>query len=277
MRTALCDRGVPVPHVLIGSRIVPDDGREWVEKPFRSGGGRGIRPARAGARVARGRYLQERVRGEPGSVVFVADGRRAVPLGVSRQLIGDPAFGGRGFRYSGSILAGAMPLFEREPELIAAAAVLAAAATDAFGLVGLNGVDFVARDGVPWPVEINPRYSASMELVERGHDVSMFELHAHACGGELPTFPSLLERPLSAVQGKAIVYATSDVVMREIRRWWRVDTVRDVPHPGETIRRGRPICTLLASAPTPDGCRQALVRHASEIFACATVPHRSVA
>src|SRR2546426_6109826 len=30
---------------------------------------------------------------------------RAVPLGISRMLVGDPAFGAGGFRYSGSILA----------------------------------------------------------------------------------------------------------------------------------------------------------------------------
>jgi predicted ATP-grasp superfamily ATP-dependent carboligase len=65
--------------------------------------------------------------------------------------------------------------------------------------------------------------------------------------------------------------------MREIRRWWRDDRVRDVPHPGERIARGRPICTLLGSAATPEACRQALAAHAAEVYAAATIADRSVA
>ena len=60
----------------------------------------GRRPADSAAGIAasalpRGCYLQEFIEGRPGSVVFVAAGGRAVPLGVSRQLVGDPAFGAR--------------------------------------------------------------------------------------------------------------------------------------------------------------------------------------
>ena len=36
----------------------------------------------------------------------------------------------------------------------------------AFGLAGWFGVDFILRDGIPWPVEINPRYTASVEIHE---------------------------------------------------------------------------------------------------------------
>jgi predicted ATP-grasp superfamily ATP-dependent carboligase len=270
-------RGFAVPDVRTTRGAAASGGREWLVKPVRSGGGHGIRGWRPGGRLPRGRYLQERIHGEPGSIVFVADGRGVVPLGMSRQLAGDPAFGGTGFRYSGSLLAGAAPVFEREAELASAAARLAAVVTEAFGLVGLNGIDFIARDGVPWPIEVNPRYTASMELVERAHGVSVFALHARACAGELPGFGSLLGRRLGAVWGKAIVYATANVTMREIRRWWRDDRVRDVPHPGEWIGRGRPICTVLASARSPAECRQALAAHAAEIYAAATIVDRSVA
>jgi predicted ATP-grasp superfamily ATP-dependent carboligase len=270
-------RGFAVPDVRTTRGAAASSEREWLVKPVRSGGGHGIRGWRPGGRLPRGRYLQERIHGEPGSIVFVADGRGVVPLGMSRQLAGDPAFGGTGFRYSGSLLAGAAPVFEREAELASAAARLAAVVTEAFGLVGLNGIDFIARDGVPWPIEVNPRYTASMELVERAHGVSVFALHARACAGELPGFGSLLGRRLGAVWGKAIVYATANVTMREIRRWWRDDRVRDVPHPGERIGRGRPICTVLASARGPAECRQALAAHAAEIYAAATIVDRSVA
>ncbi|HET8624658.1 MAG TPA: ATP-grasp domain-containing protein [Gemmatimonadales bacterium] len=249
--------------------------REWLIKPVQSGGGHGIRPWRAGA-APRHAYLQERIQGEPGSIVFVADGRRAVSLGLTRQLVGDAAFGAAPFRYSGSLLCGGPPLFPREAELMLATSRIADAVTATFHLVGLNGIDFIARDGVPWPIEVNPRFTASMELIERARGISMFALHAAACRGELPS-ADLFRRRLSGVWGKAIVYARSDVTMREIRRWWRDDGVRDVPWPGEEIARGRPICTLLASALEADACHRALIAHAAEVYSAATIARRSVA
>ncbi len=86
--------------------------------------------------------------------------------------MGERSFGAHGFRYCGSLLASERaPVFPRQAELLVRATALADAVTEAFGLRGLNGLDFVARDGVPLPIEVNPRYSASMELVERATGV----------------------------------------------------------------------------------------------------------
>ena len=107
------------------------------------------------------------------SVVFVAAAGRAVPFGVSRQLVGEAAFGATGYRYCGSILAASDDVqFERDAALVDAACAMARAISEEFDLAGVNGIDFVARDGVPWPIEVNPRWSASMELVERALRVS---------------------------------------------------------------------------------------------------------
>ena len=222
-----------------------------------------------GERLPRGAYLQELVEGVPGSITFVADGRRAVPLGLSLQLVGETVFGGSGFRYCGSVLCGGPePLFPQEAELAAAAEALAAAATEAFGLRGVNGIDFVARAGVPWPIEVNPRYTASMELVERTHGVSVFALHADGSAGRLPA-SGPFGRPAARVAGKAIVYARSEMTMGHLRRWWTDPNVRDVPHPGERIVRGQPICTVFADGATQAGCREALVARAGIVYAAA--------
>src|SRR4029077_19044954 len=175
---ALAARGLPTPAV---RRAVPtgNAGRRWLVKPRASGGGSGI-VAWRGERVPARSYLQERVVGIPGSVVFAADGRRAVVLGISRALAGRPAFGATGFKYCGSIL------LDPEEPLFEYAGRLAAALTAEFGLVGVNGVDFVAAHGVPLAIEVNPRYTASMELVERAYGLAIFETHARACAGSLP-------------------------------------------------------------------------------------------
>src|SRR5256885_1802707 len=130
------------------------------------------------APVPRGSYLQQRIAGVAGSIVFAADGRRAVPLGLSRILGGESAFGADGFRYCGSILGSAGdPQFPADERLLERATLLAQSITRAFGLVGVNGADFIARGGVPYAIEVNPRFTAAMELVERAYGISLFEVH----------------------------------------------------------------------------------------------------
>src|SRR5438045_1223713 len=83
-------------------------------------------------------------------------GGRAVPLGVFRQLIGEEPFGASGYRYCGNILAAA-----GEDDAVAErACAVAGAVCEAFGLVGVNGIDFVEKGGVPHAIEVNPRWSA---------------------------------------------------------------------------------------------------------------------
>jgi predicted ATP-grasp superfamily ATP-dependent carboligase len=132
------------------------------------------------------------------------------------------------------------------------------------GLVGLNGVDFIARRGVPYPIEVNPRYSASMELIERAHQFSIFDIHALACERELPAIPQPPRSPMA--HGKAIVFARQDCRVGRSQAWLDRNWVADVPRPGEYIRRGRPVCTVFAQGRTPQECRGRLVRRARMIY-----------
>jgi predicted ATP-grasp superfamily ATP-dependent carboligase len=151
-------------------------------------------------------------------------------------------------------------VFERDPEIVRLAAGLATAVVEEFGVTGVNGVDFIARADVPMPIEINPRYAASMELVERATGLSIFGAHAAACGGTLPR-PREPRRP--AVLGKAIVFAPRTIEVGDTRRRLGDPTVRDIPRPGARIARGRPVCTVFASAPTAAACHRALRRRAA--------------
>jgi predicted ATP-grasp superfamily ATP-dependent carboligase len=256
---ALARRGFRVPRTRASA---PEALGDWLLKPLRSGGGHGVARWR-GRPPSRRQYLQERVRGQSGSIVFVADGRRAVPLGLTRQLTGEPAFGAHGFAYCGSLVAGAeVPLFDREDALRPTAEALAAAVTEEFGLVGLNGIDFIARDGVPYPIEVNPRICASMELFERLGGPGLFELHLHGCRGELPAPPRL---PGHRVAGKGVVFARRTTLAPDLGCFG--DWVADVPHPGERIGRGHPVCTVFAEGAEMAECHRALVDRAADIYA----------
>ncbi len=178
----------------------------WLVKPLASGGGQRVRPWQDEAHIPAGCYLQEYVDGTPGSVVFVAAKGRAVPIGVSRQLIGEAAFGSTDYHYCGNILASAGRRTHDLP-LTDAAMNLARIAARAFDLVGVNGIDFIARGKSLVPIEINPRWCASMELVERAYGLSVFAMHAAACSkGELPTFALdvALARPTHVRQGHCL-------------------------------------------------------------------------
>jgi uncharacterized protein len=265
---ALRDRGLAAPAIAPDQPSIPPSrssrAREWLVKRRASGGGHGVRRWRAGMRVPRNGYLQELIDGMPASIVFAAAGGRTVPLGLCRQLIGDEAFGSSAFRYCGNILTAA----GEDDELLEPASAVARVVSDEFRLVGVNGIDLVAAGRVPYAVEVNPRWCASMELVERAYGISVFGAHAEACrDGALPLFDVSLARRGARTVGKAIVFARWDVRVNETRKWLDAADVRDVPRAGASIRAGHPVCTVFAEGRDAADCYSALVERAGRVYA----------
>ncbi len=224
---------------------VPTDGGRWLIKPRRSGGGHAITEWHAGMAIPRNSVLQERVSGWPGSIVFAANGRSICPLAFTRQLIAPD------FRYLGNILV--PPIDE--------AVIVAETVTREFGLVGVNGIDFIVNaSGQTIPIEVNPRYTAAMELAERQYGISIARTHAEACAGRLPSFAP---EPRRMTIGKAIVYAKTNTIVGDTTSWLADSSVRDIPMPGSRIKAGRPICTVFAEARTVPECEAALRRRTS--------------
>jgi predicted ATP-grasp superfamily ATP-dependent carboligase len=265
--------GFSVPKTRLSAPTGRSAPETWLLKPRRSGGGHGTGVWRRRQPVARTHYLQQRLAGWPGSILFAADGHRAVVLGISRQIVGDSRLGVRGFRYCGSLLGPLGALFPDQPQLTEIARRLASAVAREFGVRGLNGIDFIASGGVPIPIEVNPRYSASMELLERTGSRSIFPVHEQACRGALPSAGIDPERVL----GKAVVFARKNVVMRDTREWLEDAALADIPHPGEKILRGRPICTVFGSGDDADSCYERLVRRAAAVHREAESGKRSAA
>ncbi len=267
----LSREGLPHPRTWCGARtpaVAVRTGCLW--KGARSGGGTKVRPAISGETRPRGHYLQERLAGSPGSAAFVADGSRAVLLGVTEQLSGFRELGGSGYRYGGNITGPPGLLLP-----VAALAVLRRAAsslTRRFGLRGLNGLDFVLSCGAPHLIEVNPRYTASMELLEELSGLNVVDLHFDAIAdGRLPAGP--LEPPGGAHDrsGTGARFLAKGVLYAD-RRVQSVDPevlarsgCRDLPAAGEIIETGHPICTLMAEGPSPSECRRVLAGRAAQI------------
>ena len=92
-------------------------------------------------------------------------------------------------------------------------------------------------------------------------------------GGRVRRAPARLRRRAAAhrgrasgAAGKAVLFATEDVVIGDSERWLERG-VRDVPHPGERIAAGRPICTVVTTAATPHDALAGLEEQAARLRA----------
>jgi len=151
--------------------------------------------------------------------------------------------------------------------LFETAAAQARCVASEFGLLGINGLDFVARDGIPYPIEVNPRWSASVEVAERAFEATFFHAHAEACrGGALPAFDCRDWLSHAAV-GKAIVYARRACTVRDTDSWLHDAMRHDVPRSGECFRAGQPICSVIVTAADSRACYRGLVERAERLYA----------
>jgi predicted ATP-grasp superfamily ATP-dependent carboligase len=131
-------------------------------------------------------------------------------------------------------------------------------------LRGLFGVDFVWDGERAWTIEVNPRPTASLEAIEavRTHPPGVIDAHLRACAGELPA----AQGAPSGAAGKAVLFASEDVVVGDTVGWLERG-VRDVPHAGERIAAGHPICTLVAVAATAQDVLDELEEQAARLRA----------
>lgn len=210
----------------------------WLLKPIHGAGGRGIAIYRNSGPVPGGHYLQERIEGAPAAAVYIGDGRGGAEFwGATLQLVGEERLGASPFAYCGSI--GPLPLAEdQRGRFVRIGRALAAS----FPLRGFFGVDAILRDSAPYPVEVNPRFTASVEVLEK------------ALGS-------------GQVLGKAVLFARAAVLFPGELRWdMRRHPLADLPAAGTAIPRGRPILTVFAAAKDPSACKRSLLEAAEALY-----------
>jgi uncharacterized protein len=147
------------------------------------------------------------------------------------------------------------------------------------GIRGLWQADLVGVHDDWWLLEINPRWSSSMELLDAQHELQLIDRHVLAIEGSDPfaldaePFERTSNASIGGHLGKAIVYASrATSVPSAIRdEWWAHrwrGTLRDrsadhwwadIPNDGSRIDRGYPICTSIARGESLEQTRQRLV------------------
>ena len=249
-------------------RLPSDLTGTWLCKPLRSCGGARIYLADAAQLAAddNNRFYQPLIPGVSHGTVFVADGRRAALLGTTRQLVGCPWAGAKGFQYVGSV----GPV-ELSPSLRDQMHRIGNCLAREFKLRGLFGVDTIVEDDRAWTVEVNPRFTASVEILERSLGFSAINRHRKACRTD--RLPDGGQSPVTSFHGKAIAFAEQEFVVGD-RFFQRLSAGRtdlpirglaDLPHIGAKVAVGRPILTVFADGTSCEEVEALLHRRVRQV------------
>lgn len=229
-----------------------------LRKPIRGSAGIGIRHAndddiRDAEKHRDEYYLQEFVDGMPISVLCRSNGDQVQILGHTRQLIGTDWLHAPEFRYAGNI----GPVSIEHKGLLHAFQLVTNV-----GIQGVWGFDAIATDNGLSLVEVNPRYTASMELVELAFRIAVL-------------MPGVVPKSWNRIYGKAIYYAAKTITVPSSGPWddtlarctdvWQRQDYADIPSPGSTIECSQPVLTIFAEGATEVEVLHTLKRRAAEL------------
>ena len=185
----------------------------------------------------------------PCSAAAVADGRSAVVLGVSEQLIGRRALGARGCTWCGNVVAAAAAGRRASGARSTPPRAICAHLAAAFGLRGLFGVDLVWDGERAWVVEVNPRPTASLETIEAAHGVRSFAAHLRRV--RRARSPAAPGRDHGRAAGKAVLFATRGRCGSGHERLAGPRHPRRAASRRARSRAGHPVCTVVATGGDP--------------------------
>jgi len=219
---------IPHPDVVFST---PGCAEGWLIKSMQGQGGIGIQRYDGGA-ADNSVYWQRFQAGASYSTLFLADGQQVQVVGFNRQW-SVRLSQTQEFVFSGVI--NNADLSDVHKTVITG---WLKQMVPAFGLKGLNSLDFIHADGCSYVLEINPRPSASMELY--GQDL----LNRHVGATSVALSPGVGRLKSPPQTGYQVVYAEHDLIIPDHFEW--PDWCMDLPKPGNMCRAGQPLCSIIA-------------------------------
>jgi len=223
----------------------------YLRKPKYRSGGLGIKPFDPSKQTMvedADFYYQEFIKGESRSAIFCFYESSFELLGTSIQSSGTQSLHADDFLYSGNI-GPVIPCNSELTELQTIGAII----SSNYRPRGLLGMDYILNDSKVYPLEINPRYTASMEVLELALGQNFITKHMQAFGIN-PIYENTAPSE-TAVIGKAIYYAPHDILIPKEAPWLSIDSnprlfspFADIPKPGSAIHKGSPVVTIFAKA-----------------------------
>jgi hypothetical protein len=180
--------------------------------------------------------VQKFIAGIHASISFLATDSGSELLTVNEQLLGAPyLFHQEPFGYCGNIV----PL-RLADHLLGKYRSITEKITLHFNLNGSNGIDvIISKEGVPYVVEVNPRFQGTLECVNRVLGINLVKTHINAClHFSLPA----VKEETSIFCTRLILYAPKRIVAPDLNVFHEV---MDVPLPGTIIEKGEPLCSVL--------------------------------
>ena len=248
LQSVLANSRFQYPRTFASHERLPQGETLWLKKPIASAAGQGIH-AVANTHISSldpTMIIQERILGRSISVSYLMHPARTELLGCTEQLLGHRELHASEFQYCGSIGPLEIPASVNRQIL-----ELGQFLQHEYALRGLIGVDLILHDDQLWLIEINPRYTASMELFESQFDRSLIQLHLDSFASNPASFNRIDHAKKHF--GKAVLFAPATTqIPNEFQPIWQAalnchrPTVADLPTIGATILAGHPLFTIFA-------------------------------
>jgi predicted ATP-grasp superfamily ATP-dependent carboligase len=235
---------------------------QWLHKTGQGGNGSGVsrHQSEPPGLPRRDGYWQQRIDGTPGSALFIDDKLQ----GITQQLIAEPWTRAGAFQYCGTLAPW------NSPSLATAdIARLGKVLMTQFDLHGLFGVDFIFDGEQVWPLEVNPRVTAAVEIVDRVAGTNLLTKHLAAFGLAVDRS----QQEAVPASGKAILYAKHPLAVSGslsesllARTGFRDSPqLADIPNPATQISVGEPILSVLADGTSSDAVEAELRERVAEL------------
>jgi predicted ATP-grasp superfamily ATP-dependent carboligase len=257
--------GLRFPETRLSPGGLPRNG-SWLMKTGRGASGIGVRAFTSEMFGSESAFYQERIAGIPHSATFAAAGGESKLLGIVHQFVGKDWLGAREFQFCGAIGPCHFP-----PAVQAEIEQIGSVLAHEFNLVGLFGIDLMIDGEQVWTIEVNPRYAASVEIIERFANIDAIADHVSACrDGQLHDLP---RQNSHIAHGKAILFArrsvqigatfTNGALNESARAAW--PALADIPASGTTIKHGQPVLTVFAESASNELVEKNLRSRVAEI------------
>ena len=226
----------------------------YLQKPIRSGGGKNIKIIESKKELSKkikenkadAFYFEKYIEGELLSLQFAADGENAELISFSKQLTALNS--DSPFKYGGNILIKpAAVLIEKSKRLIKLL-------TKKYSLKGINGVDFIKNGSDLYFLELNPRFTAAVELLLDIYGRQLFAIYFE--DDLRKNYLNKYLQHLKHLKAKLILYSFYDLKVTHniVKNIDKIDAnnfnfkIKDIPKKGELFTKGDPLCTLIVEA-----------------------------
>ena len=246
----LKSKQINTPNIITSTKDLNKE-TSYLRKPKYRSGGLGIKPFDPSKQAIvddSDFYYQEFIKGESRSAIFCFTESGFELLGTTIQSSGTQSLHADDFLYSGNI----GPVKPNNSELTELQTIGEIISSN-YRPRGLLGMDYILNESKVYPLEINPRYTASMEVLELALGQNFITKHMQAFG-----FKAICENPARtepSVIGKAIYYAPHDVLIPEDAPWVSIEanprlfsTFADIPRANSAIDKVSPVVTIFAKA-----------------------------